>query len=318
MKNVVTIGGGNGHSHVLKALKNFSGIKITAICPSTDSGGSTGVLVQEYDGRGYIGDLTKCIVALCNNEVLARSLSFRYERGPLNDHSVKNLLFHALEKTAGHQVALDAMAKLCGLGNHRVIPVTEKKTELRALLKMGNTISGETNIDNIAKNPLWLPNIHLIHDVYLKPDVPASEDSVKAIKSADYIVICPGDLYSSIIPTLLPRGMKRTIAKSKARVVILLNIMTKIGETDGYTAEDFVRVIEERLGRDASIIISNNAHIPKRILVKYSLESKVELSGFDDPRLFSAPLAMVGSNDQIYSNPKEIQKVLKKIFSVPR
>ena len=79
MKKVVTIGGGGGHSQVLEALKGISGIKITGICPSTDSGGSTGVLQKEYQGSGYTGDLTKCIVSLCDDEILSKALTFRYE-----------------------------------------------------------------------------------------------------------------------------------------------------------------------------------------------------------------------------------------------
>lgn len=78
MKKLVTIGGGGGHSQVLKALKNIPDIQITGICPSTDSGGSTGMLQKDYDGKGYTGDLTKCVLSLCDNEILAKALSYRY------------------------------------------------------------------------------------------------------------------------------------------------------------------------------------------------------------------------------------------------
>ncbi len=317
MKKVITIGGGTGHSQVLKGLKDISNIQITGICPSTDTGGSTGVLQREYDGSGYTGDLTKCVISLCNDEALAKALSYRYENGPLHTHSIKNLLFHALEKTESHEKALETMWKICGLGVHRILPVTKEKTELCARLRLGDTLSGETNIDTIAQNPLWNPNFHSISDIYLKPQVKASKVVGESIKQADFIIVCPGDLFSSVIPVLLPKGMKEAIKISKARIVLFLNIMTKRGETDNYKAADFVKNIEKYLGRKADFIIYNNAKIPKEVLLKYSLEEKVEMGlskDLKDPRIISAPLAVVSESDKVFSNPKIIKNILEKIF----
>lgn len=317
MKKIITIGGGGGHSQVLKALKDVSDIQITGICPSTDSGGSTGVLQKEYEGSGYTGDLTKCIVSLCSDETLAKALMFRYENGPLHSHSVKNLLFHALEKVSGFEESLKAMWKVCGLGSHRVLPVTTEKTELCARLSIGNTISGETNIDTIAKNPLWNPAVHSISDIYLRPEVSVSKLVVEAIKESDYIVICPGDLYSSIIPTLLPKGMREAVQNSAAKIILILNIMTKKGETDNYTATDFIENIEKRLGRKADYIIYNNASIPDEVLLKYSLEQKVELGLLEnsiDTRTIAVPLALITKTGQIFSDPQVIRETLDGIF----
>lgn len=318
MKKIITIGGGGGHSQVLKALKGIPNIQITGICPSTDSGGSTGVLQKEYDGSGYTGDLTKCITALCPDETLAKALMFRYEQGPLHSHSVKNLLFHALEKVSGFEESLKVMWKVCGLGYHRVLPVTTEKTELCATLSIGNTISGETNIDTIAKNPLWNPAVHSISDIYLRPEVTASRLALDAIKESDYIVICPGDLYSSIIPVLLPKGTKEAIQNTRAKIILILNIMTKKGETDNYTATDFMEQIESRLGRKADHIIYNIAPIPPEVLLKYSLEQKVELGRWEnslDPRAIPVPLAIVTAGGQIFSDPQVIKETVEKIFN---
>jgi len=317
MKKITTIGGGTGHSQVLKGLKDIPNIQITGICPSTDSGGSTGVLQKEYDGSGYTGDLTKCVVSLCGDEPLAKALSYRYENGPLHSHSIKNLLFHALEKVESHEKALETMWKICGLGNHRIFPVTKEKTELCAKLRLGDTLSGETNIDTIAQNPLWNPNLHSISDIYLKPEVKASKAVEEAIIHSDFIVVCPGDLFSSVIPVLLPKGMKSAVQKSKAKIILFLNIMTKRGETDNYKATDFTRNIEKYLGREADFIIYNNAKLPKNVLLRYSLEEKVEMGlskDLKDPRIISAPLAIVSESDKVFSNPKIIKNILEKIF----
>ncbi len=317
MKNIVTLGGGSGHSQVLSALKDTKDIAITAICPSTDSGGSTGILADAYGASGYLGDLTKCIVALSRKPALAKALSYRYGAGPIEGHSIKNLLFFALEETGNLRSAMKTMADICDINGHTVLPVTEQKTELRAKLAMGSVISGETNIDTIAQNPLWNPNVHSIKSVYLSPRVSASSDVKKAITTADYIIISPGDLYSSIVPTLLPSGVKEAVKKSGATIILFLNIMTKSGETDNYTADDFIREIEKYLGTKVDHIVSNNAPIAKKVLLNYSLESKVELSKFvkrSDKRVIFAPLAVTNDKGALVSDPKAIRQVIEKII----
>ncbi|MFA6158169.1 MAG: gluconeogenesis factor YvcK family protein [Candidatus Paceibacterota bacterium] len=316
MPKIVTLGGGGGHSQVLKALKDMPDVEITAICPSTDSGGSTGILRREYAGKGYTGDLTKCVTALCVDKGLADALSFRYEKGSLDGHSVKNILFHGLEKTQGAEEALKTIGTMCGLGKHRVLPVTTQETELCAHLKVGKTVIGETNIDTLARNPLWNPDSHAIADICLKPAASAAKNVLQAIRSADHIIVCPGDLYSSILPVLLPKGMRKDLRESKAPVTIILNIMNKKGETDGYAAEDFIRKIENHLGRKATSILCNDAPIPKQALLTYSLENKTALrvrTRLKDKRIIFAPLAKIDEKGQLLSDPTEIREALSFI-----
>ncbi|OHA57013.1 MAG: hypothetical protein A2114_01240 [Candidatus Vogelbacteria bacterium GWA1_51_14] len=318
MKKVVTIGGGGGHAQVLKGIKDLPGLKITSICPSTDSGGSTGELNLDYSGPGYIGDLTKCIASLCDDQELSDTLMYRYKGGILDGHSLKNILFLSLERILGHEKALEKIYKLCGLGRHQVIPVTTQETELCAKLQIGNEILGEANIDKIAKNPLWNPDVHSILEVYLKPKVKASPKAITAIKNAEIIIISPGDLYSSIIPVLLPEGMRDAIKETRARIVLFLNIMSKKGETDNYSADDFVEKIERQLGRDTDYIICNNTPIPQEILTKYSLENKVNMGRLINPsnsRTIFVPLAEISEENQILSNPAIIKRVIKDILA---
>jgi len=142
-------------------------VRITAVCPSTDSGGSTGGLRRDYDAGGYLGDLTKCVAALCPDAVLARALMHRFSGGPLDGHSVKNVLLLGLEQAVGRAQALEGLWRMAGIVPHRVFPVTHRRTELRARLRMGNVVHGETNIDLIASNPLWHPDVHAIERIAL-------------------------------------------------------------------------------------------------------------------------------------------------------
>lgn len=316
MQNVVTFGGGTGHARILRSLKDISNIKITGICPSTDSGGSTGILREDYGANGYLGDLSRCVAALCSDPVLVDALMYRYGKGALSGHSVKNLLLLALEKVSDQKEALEVFAKLCGLGEHRVFPVTFERAELCATLEIGSNISSEANIDTLAKNPLWHPSVHAIKDIYLKPSVNASQKVLQAVNEADFIIITPGDFYSSIIPTLLPQGIKEAFANSDAKVILVLNIMNKKGETDSYTADDFVARVERHIGREVDIIFSNNSPITEKALVNYALEEKVSFksSGKKDPRIRYAPFAKVEDDGILYHDTVVLQSEFEDVL----
>lgn len=316
MIKVITIGGGTGHAKVLRSLKNTEGIVITGICPSTDSGGSTGVLHKDYSANGYLGDLTRCVVALCPDPILSEALMYRYGEGALSGHSVKNLLLLALEKVDGQEAGLKALFRLCGLGEHRVLPVTFERTQLCARLEVGNDVVSEANIDNLAKNPLWHPSVHAIQDIYLKPAVRAAENVVEAIKGADHIIISPGDFYSSIMPTLLPEGIKEAFLDSKAKITLVLNIMNKRGETDSYSADDFVTRIEDRIGRPVEVILCNDNPIPSEALANYALEEKVAFRSADDgdERVRYAPFAELGDDNILYHSVEVLQSELERVI----
>ena len=318
MIRVVTIGGGGGHSQVLKGLKAVEDIQITGICPNTDSGGSTGTLIDDYGAGGYLGDLTRCIAALCPDAQLSEALLYRYPRGGLYGHSVKNILLLALEKIAGPTAGLAAMAKVCNIAPHKVIPVTREHTKLYAKLKIGNNIESETNIDNLAQNPLWHPNPHAIKDIRLKPPVAASVEVKRAIGKADWVVICPGDFYTSIMPTLLPKGMRESLVKTEARLILVLNIVNKRGETDRYSAEDYVGRIEKQIGKRVDVILANSQNIPAKARATYALEAKITFRSphkAKDPRVRIQPFVEVTSDNTVVHNPLKLTKVFREIFA---
>ncbi len=318
--NIVTIGGGGGHAQVLKGLKLLSKITITGICPSTDSGGSTGILSRDYGCPGYLGDLTKCIAALCPNEKLARALLRRFESGCLHGHSLKNILLLGLTQANGvpFDESLALMYRMCEILPHRIIPVSHDRAELCARLSFGGEIRGETNIDNLAKNPLWSADVHAIKGVHLRPKIRISKQAVAAIRGADYCIVCPGDLYSSIVPTLLPGGVQQAFKGSHAKIIVVLNIMTKQGETDGYRAEDFVREIEARIGKPCDIILYNTASIPRESLLRYRMERKIKLSSQklkSDPRVVKVPLIGITKEGYLYHDPLALAKTFAKVLT---
>ena len=124
----------------------------------------------------------------------------------------------------------------------KVIPSTLSNVHLRATMEDGTIINGETNIDVPNRDPrLAIVNLELIGDAKLNPQ---AQD---VIEHADYIILGPGDLYTSLLPNLLIPGMCEAIAKSNARVILMVNLMTKPGETYGFYVDDFIRIIEKYL-----------------------------------------------------------------------
>lgn len=247
---------------VLSALKNFD-FNLSAVVSMCDDGGSTGRLRDDY-GVLPPGDIRRSLIALsAASRSLRRLFDYRFKNGTLDGHNFGNLFLTALEKTEGgfHQAVLTASRLLNVKG--RVIPVTLSNVRLHAELENGQVISGETNIDIPKHNPELK-----IKKVFIKPLAHPNRHALEAIKEANLIVIGPGDLYTSIIPNFLVRGIAKAVRQSRARKILVCNLMTKNGETNGYSAVDFLETVESYLGKDALDYVLVNSKKPGRVRLK--------------------------------------------------
>ncbi len=273
MKKVVRIGGGSGGFNLLRGLKEFP-LDITAVFTMFDSGGSTGVLRDEF-GILPPGDVRRGLVALSDGSqasVLRDLFNYRFnhEKSALHDHSFGNLFLAALSSIYGGE--MEGIRKASELLNlkGKVLPVSLDNSHVHAILEDGTEIVGETNID-IPKHDGALR----IKKAFLKPSARIYEETDVAIREADVIVIGPGDLYSSIVPTLLVEGMQDAMRASKAKKVIVCNLMTKWGETNGFSASDMVREILAYAGlAKADYVICNTQPMQKKLVAAYEKEKK--------------------------------------------
>lgn len=271
-KKVVFICGGTGGFTVLTGIRDYP-YKVSAIVNMADDGGSTGVLREEF-GTLPAGDIRRALTALSdtNKKVLSELFNFRFgEESSLRGHSMGNLLLTALEKITGD---FGSAVKEAGeiLNIHgEVIPVTLTKTKLMAYLTDGTLVEGETNID-IPKHD---GNIK-IKEIFLEPKAIANPQALEAISMADYIILGPGDVFTSILPNLAVDGIANAVNKSKAKVIYNVNIMTKFGETNGFSASDFVSKMEEYIGKNRIDKITVNTEKPTGEIVERYKEEKVE------------------------------------------
>src|SRR4029453_9204868 len=92
---------------------------------------------------------------------------------------------------------------------------------------------------------------------------PAFPQAVSALEKADLILLGPGSLYTSILPNLLIPGIRQAVNKNPARTVLLLNLMTQPGETDGMTGLDHLRAVERLAGRGlVDDVLVSSSEIP--------------------------------------------------------
>ena len=314
MKKIVVIGGGTGVFTVLTGLKNYP-FHLSAIVTTADDGGSSGILREEF-GILPPGDIRRVLVALSSNSpVLANLFNYRFENGTgLKGHSFGNLFLIALEKITGDfNQAVKEASKILGIKG-KVIPVSLDYTRLFARLENDFLVVGESNID-VPKHDGSL----FIEEVFLNPEPKANKEAIKAIKEADVIIAGPGDLYTSIIPNFLVKGIKEAIKKSRAKKVYICNTMTKYGETNKFTAEDFFATLEKYLGKGVIDYFLVNIEKPKNCyLGKYNKE-KAELVKYDrkilnswkKPKVIFARLLRQGP--LLRHDPKKLAKVISNI-----
>ena len=117
----------------------------------------------------------------------------------------------------------------------------------------------------------------------------------EAITDARMIVLGPGDLYTSTIAALLPHGMQEAIAASSAKLVYILNLFTKAGQTEGYTAMQHVMEVERYAGRKIDVVLASTNGYPADSISHYAKEGEYPIvDDLDtDPRVRRLPLASV-------------------------
>ncbi|MEG4804590.1 YvcK family protein [Microcoleus sp. ARI1-B5] len=263
---IVAIGGGTGLSHLLRGLKDYSA-KITAIVTVADDGGSSGRLRREI-GVLPPGDIRNCLAALADEEKLLTELfQYRFQAGDgLVGHSFGNLFLTAMSDIAGDlEQAIAASSKVLAVRGE-VLPATLSDVSLWAELSDGRRIEGESSITEA--------NGKIVKIGCTPANPPALPRAVEALQEADFIIIGPGSLYTSVIPNLLVKEIADAIANSQVPRIYVCNIMTQPGETDGYSVADHIRAIDRACGRPLFDAVVVQGKVPSaKSLIRYSQEN---------------------------------------------
>ncbi len=277
---LVVIGGGTGLSVLLRGLKLVTN-NITAVVTVSDDGGGSGILRADL-GMLPPGDIRSCILALSNKEPILQELfQYRFPEGRLKNQSFGNLMIAAMNGISDNfEEAVKKISDIFAITG-KVLPVTIDDIELIATLEDGTRVVGESNIPYaVVKKKSKIESLQLSpQNAKVLPEV------IQEIEQADVIVIGPGSLYTSIASNLLIDELKESIQQSKGRVVYVGNVMTQMGETDGFGLKDHIQVIESYLGEGhIDAVYANNGLVDEETLSKYAAEDArpVEITQEDE------------------------------------
>jgi uncharacterized cofD-like protein len=256
---IVAIGGGTGLPTLLRGLKTHTS-NLTTIVTVADDGGSSGELRRDL-GVLPPGDFRNNIAALARDEGLMTQLfQYRFGNGELEGHSLGNLFITALSGVTGsfEQALIESSRVLAIRG--QVLPSTLADVTLMADLREEQSDSTK----RVAGESVIPEATGTIERVFLQPDdAPAYPDAVRAILSADMVVLGPGSLFTSILPNLLVRGIAEALRATQALKVYVCNVATQRGETDGFSGMDHVRAIERQVGKGLfDAVLVNNLFPP--------------------------------------------------------
>lgn len=313
LPKVVIIGGGSGIKPIIESLRTEN-IKLTTIVTMADSGGSTGRL-REAMGMLPPGDFRNALIATAGDSTRkARLLAYRFPEQVegLGGHNMGNLMIAALTDIKGNfGDAVEELSDLMQLPG-RVLPMSLDNISLRAHFTDGSTVDGEAEVPLQDKS---IDSIEIL-PAHAKPFVPA----LQALTQADFIIIGPGSLFTSLIPPLSIEVTADTIARSSATKVLVINAMTERGETDGYTARRHLQKIEEVLGAGCiDMVLLSNTPIPTETLERY-LAAGVErvrndLPRSQHPQVVEADICST-ANGLVRHDPAKLHVVLESLLGL--
>ncbi len=263
-KRVVTIGGGTGTFVVLSALKSLPRISLSAIVSVADDGGSTGRLRDSY-GFLPLGDARQALVALAKDGTMLRDIfTYRFSKGDVKGHNLGNLLLTALtDKLGSDGAAIRAVSEILRVRGY-VVPVSDYPATLIAELANGEKIVGQHAIN--ARAPGGPPIVALS----ISEQLTLADEAELAVDSADFIILGPGDLYTSTLANFAVPGLREAVRRSRARLIYFVNIFSTASETSGYSASRHLEEIERYAGRKPDYVIVHSGTVPEDILEYYA------------------------------------------------
>ncbi len=308
---VVALGGGHGLAASLAAWRTLTR-ELTAVVTVADDGGSSGRIRREMPVLPP-GDLRMALAALAGEnertQAMARLLQHRFGgSGVLAGHPVGNLVLTGLvEMYDGDAVrALDDLCQLLG-ARGRVLPMADVPLDLIATVESVDpddparlrTIRGQWAIAGTPGH---------VREILVSPsDPPVNPAVVDAIAAADVISLGPGSWYTSVLPHLLVPRLRAAIRRSRAQVVVILNLEPQPGETEGFSPEEHLAVLQAHLDGVAlhTVIADATSVVDRRGLLSAVRECGAELvlapvaldgaPRHDPVRLAQALAAVVGA-----------------------
>lgn len=311
-RKIVCLGGGIGTVNLVKGLRNYFS-DITVVISMADDGGSSGRLRRLYNIPPP-GDLVSCMAAFIKDgkSNISDLLTYRFEGDrygsdkELGGQKLGNLILTAMTRLTGDfEEAIEFFKKTFNIPG-TFLPATKHAVSISAKTIEGKIIHREENIDLGKYN-----GKRVLEEVFLEPkDAQVNPLLIESIKKADVIVAGPGDLYTTILPVLIVKGVKEALLESSAMKIFIVNIANKPFETKGYDVNDYLKAIKRHLGvfPFGKILVNNNYafKIPSKYKYKFVNADGIEESR--DLKIIKSDL--VDEKFPLYHSSEKLAKMI--------
>lgn len=241
---ICTIGGGTAMSVVNRALIKEGFENISSIVTTFDSGGDTGrIRTDERGGVLAFSDYWRALMSLWVNSdqknIWEEMLKYRDGR----ERNFGNMFFQFLSEKQGNLDEVDELfIKLTGADlKGQIIPVSLGLSNVYLRTISGKEYKGENYIDDLRMSD------DKIAKIWLEPMVEANPKAMTALIESEVIIICPGTTYGSILPNFLPKGMVEAYGRSKAKKILMTNILATANEIEDATQRGYVEIFKKYL-----------------------------------------------------------------------
>lgn len=321
---IAVIGGGTGLPVILKSLKEKDA-DVTAIVTVADDGGSSGELRKSFNAVPP-GDIRNVLVALSEVPELQKAIfqyRFKTEDKALNGHSIGNLIIQATADMKGNMYqAIQLLSKMMHVKG-QVLPAAEEPLILHARYKDGTTASGESTIAQEGKLIDYVA-VSTANEEF--DTVEAGRKVISAILDADMVVLGPGSLFTSILPNLMIPDLGQAVLDTEAKVVYICNIMTQLGETEGLSDAEHIKVLHRHLGKPfVDIALANIGDVPKEYVEQeeneeYLLQVKHDFKGLQEevPLIVSDDFLEFRNNGVYHNGEKVAEEIFRTAFNAQR
>lgn len=307
---VVAIGGGDGLAALLKGLKAYSN-NITAIVNVTDN--------EKGDAKSIsLLDIKKAVIALANKEeAMEDFFTHTISSGVFEGKNLGNTFLELLSDMNPDNLSrtIEYMSKIFSIRGS-IIPATLDNSTIGAILTDGTKVVGKNNI----KRAIDGSSVR-IETLFLVPEkcMPAP-DVIRSIKEAEVIIIGPGGLYTSIIPTLMIKEISDAIRKSKATKIFVSNIMTEKNLTNDYSLSDHINAIHEHAGKGLfDYCIYSESEIMPEYIRRYNKDGsdiiELDKNNIKDMKinLIVDDLSTIDDKNEIRHSPMKLANSIFKI-----
>ncbi len=303
----------------MKPFKNSGKFVVCGITSMMDNGGSTGQLREDFNILPP-GDIRRHFIVLSDAPEWKKKLwKFRFGReefpGGHKGHSFANVFIGGLEYATGdYDKTLKIIHEFLEIKNHAALPATIDRVQVCATLEDGEKIVGENEIDVPRKHDANKKIIKL----YLSSDAKIYPQAQKRIEEADILTFGPGDLFSSILPCFLPNGIKAAIKSSKAKKILIVSTMQKLGETNNFSVLDVTKEIEKYIGCSLDFVVFNIGVISRErmnLYIKYnpSLIAPISIDS-NLPKDKFVGINLLADDSTMEHDPQKVFKAIESLI----